>query len=208
LEICRIIYDSAGLQGEGRKRFFDIPESKISIIFERFLRNYLSEALSKEGLQVRKSFVSDWTEPADLLWGTSEHIPSISPDIVIWRGDQPLFVIDAKFYAEPVYAIERQYYGESDEDAPIRYKTHSGNLYQLISYTNYYNCDGLLIYAQTESGHFQELVRVKPRYYPPERSPRRFGFFTLDLSGNLEVFKKRMEDFTRTVLKLAHDKVS
>jgi 5-methylcytosine-specific restriction endonuclease McrBC regulatory subunit McrC len=39
LKICRFIYDAAVLTQEGEEKFFDIPENKMSEIFERFLKN-------------------------------------------------------------------------------------------------------------------------------------------------------------------------
>lgn len=59
--------------------------------------------------------------------------------------------------------------GEGKEEKE-NFKTHSHNLYQIIAYTNYYNCDGLLVYAQTESGSFEELVKINPEYYTDKDS--------------------------------------
>jgi 5-methylcytosine-specific restriction endonuclease McrBC regulatory subunit McrC len=86
---------------------------------------------------------------------------------VIWQKGDPKFVIDAKFYAK---AMNKNKWWSKDEvvgnekEERESFKTHSQNLYQIIAYTNYYNCDGLLVYAQTESGSFEELVKINPEY--------------------------------------------
>jgi 5-methylcytosine-specific restriction enzyme subunit McrC len=194
LQICRFIFDSAVLYRDGDASFLDVPEEKLSDVFERFLRNYLDEHLVSAGLRVSTSLVKKWVScesPRGLV-----HMPSICPDIVIRRGGTPRFIIDAKFYKTPVYEVRRRYSDTADKDKTAVYRTHSHNLYQLIAYTDYFNCDGLLVYAQTETGYFEEMVKIDPRYYQVKESCyRRFGFLTLDLSGELEAFKERMEGF-------------
>jgi 5-methylcytosine-specific restriction endonuclease McrBC regulatory subunit McrC len=207
LRICRFIYDSAVLAQEGEEKFFDIPENKMSEIFERFLRNYLAEKLKGERIKVNSPMPRSWVVAADELETTVSHMPSIHPDIVIWQKGVPKFVIDAKFYAKAMNINKWWSTGEvvgEEKEERESFKTHSSNLYQIIAYTNYYNCDGLLVYAQTESGSFEELVKINPRYYTDKDSCyRRFGFHTLDLSGDFEGFRTRLDDFVEQISKLA-----
>ena len=82
-------------------------------------------------------------------------------------------------------------------------------LYQIIAYTNYYNCDGLLVYAQTESGSFEELVKINPKYYTDKDSCyRRFGFYTFYLSGDFEGFRTRLDNFVEQISELASLSIS
>jgi len=207
LRICRFIYDSAVLAQEGEEKFFDIPENKMSEIFERFLRNYLTENLKGERIKVDSPNPRSWVVSADELNVKVKYIPSIHPDIVIWQKGDPKFVIDAKFYAKAMNKNKwwgrDEVVGEEKEERES-FKTHSHNLYQIIAYTNYYNCDGLLVYVQTESGSFEELVKINPEYYSDKDSCyRRFGFRTFDLSGDFEGFRTRLDDFLEQISKLA-----
>jgi len=98
--------------------------------------------------------------------------------------------------------------GEETEEKES-YKIHSQNLYQIITYTDYYNCDGFLVYAQTESDSFEELVKINPRYYTDKDSCyRKFGFCTLDLSGDFKSFRERLDDFVKQVSELASLSIS
>ncbi len=207
LRICRFIYDSAVLAQEGEEKFFDIPENKMSEIFERFLRNYLTENLKGERIKVDSPNPRSWVVSADELNVKVKYIPSIHPDIVIWQKGDPKFVIDAKFYAKAMNKNKwwgrDEVVGEEKEESKS-FKTHSHNLYQIIAYTNYYNCDGLLVYAQTESSSFEELVKINPEYYSDKDSCyRRFGFRTFDFSGDFEGFRTRLDDFVEQISKLA-----
>jgi len=206
LRICRFIYDSAVLAQEGEEKFFDIPENKMSEIFERFLRNYLTENLKGERIKVDSPNPRSWVVSADELDVKVKYIPSIHPDIVIWQKGAPKFVIDAKFYAKAINKNKwwgrDEVVGEEKEERES-FKTHSHNLYQIIAYTNYYNCDGLLVYVQTESGSFEELVKINPEYYSDKDSCyRRFGFRTFDLSGDFEGFRARLDDFLEQISEL------
>ena len=212
LRICRFIYDSAVLAQEGEEKFFDIPENKMSEIFERFLRNYLTENLKGERIKVDSPNPRSWVVSADELNVKVKYIPSIHPDIVIWQKGDPKFVIDAKFYAKAInknkWWSRNEVVGEEKEESES-FKTHSHNLYQIIAYTNYYNCDGLLVYAQTESGSFEELVKINPEYYSDKDSCyRRFGFRTFDLSGDFEGFRTRLDDFVEQISELASLSIS
>lgn len=207
LRICRFIYDSVVLFQEGEERFFDIPENKMSEIFERFLRNYLTENLKGERIKVDSPMPRSWVVAADELETTVNYIPSIHPDIVIWQKGAPKFVIDAKFYTKAMNKNRWWSTGEltgEEKEEKESYKTHSNNLYQIIAYTNYYNCDGFLVYAQTESGSFEELVKINPKYYTDKDSCyRRFGFRTFDLSGDFESFRARLDNFVEKISELA-----
>jgi len=212
LRICRFIYDSAVLYQEGVEKFFDIPENKMSEIFERFLRNYLTENLKGERIKVDSPMPKSWVIATDELEPTVNYMPSIHPDIVIWQKGAPKFVIDAKFYAKAMN--KNKWWGKNevvgeDKEEKESFKTHSHNLYQIIAYTNYYNCDGLLVYAQTESGSFEELVKINPKYYSDKDSCyRRFGFCTFDLSGDFKGFRSRLDNFVEQISKLASLSIS
>lgn len=205
LSLCRYIYYSAALKEAGEEDFLKPPEKRMSEVFEGFLRNYLAEQLYKEGFKVDKRRIQDW-----IILEESEgrsFFPDVVPDIVIWKKGIPYLIIDAKYYKEPLYKVN-QFYSSSEYDKE-KYKVHSNNLYQLITYSHVFNCDGLLIYAQAESGFFKGIGRLKPKYYPnSEISKRRYGFYTLDLSGKLEEFKNRLNNFTSMILEFMHDHVS
>jgi len=206
LKICRFIYECSVLYQEGEEDFFDIPENKMSKIFELFLRNYLSENLSGEKIEVESPQPRDWIVSADGKDAKVKHIPCIHPDIVIFQKGDPKLVIDAKFYSKPMnrnkWWSRREVVGNEKEERDS-FKTHSGNLYQIITYTDFYNCNGLLVYAQTESGSFEELVKMKPKHYnDKEVFYRKFGFKMLDLSGDFEGFKSRLDSFVKRVEEL------
>jgi len=212
LKICRFIYDSAVLAQEGDEKFFDIPEDRMSEIFERFLRNYLTENLEGERIKVDSPQPRNWVVSADELETKVNHIPSIHPDIVITQKGNPKLVIDAKFYTKAMnknkWWSRGEVVGEEKEERES-FKTHSSNLYQIIAYTNYYNCNGLLVYAQTESGSFEEMVKIKPEHYSDKKACyRKFGFQTFDLSGDFEGFKTRLDDFVKQISELASISIS
>jgi len=128
-------------------------------------------------------------------------MPSIHPDIVVWEKGVPKLVIDAKFYEKPLYKVNYpqkidEGNGEEKEDS---FKTHSHNLYQIMAYSQFLNCNGILVYAQTEQGQFEEMVYLNDSYYDENEKDkskkRQFGFCTLDLTGNFEEFKNRMDEF-------------
>lgn len=193
LRLCRFIYDSAVLRQPGEKEFWDIPDSKMSEVFERFLRSYLAESLVKEGYRVDKGGALSWVLPVDER-ERALYIPGIHPDIIIWEKGRPKFIIDAKFYKRPVYQVDAGYSEEVADEKPKTYKTHSHNLYQLIAYTDYFNCSGILVYVQTQTGFFHEMVRLNPKYYSDQDLCfRRFGFRTLDLAGEVEDLRERMK---------------
>jgi len=207
LKICRFIYDSAVLYQEGDEKFFDIPENKMSKIFELFLKNYLTENLRGEKIEIKSPQPRDWIVSADNIESKVKHIPSIHPDIVINQMGDPKLVIDAKFYTKAMnknkWWSRGEVVGEEKEERES-FKTHSHNLYQIITYSDFFNCNGLLVYAQTESGSFEEMVKMNPKHYNDKESCyRKFGFQTLDLSGDFEDFRKRLDGFTVSISELA-----
>lgn len=212
LKICRFIYDSAVLYQEGDENFFDIPENKMHKIFEIFLRNYLTENLKGEKVEVDSPNPRDWVVSADKFDTKVRHIPSIHPDIVITQKGNPKLVIDAKFYTKAMNKNKWWNRGEvvgEEKEERDSFKTHNGNLYQIITYSDFFNCNGLLVYAQTESGSFEELVKMKPKYYSDKESCyRKFGFQTLDLSGDFIDFRERLEGFLEKISTLASLNIS
>lgn len=197
LSLCRFIYLCAALKEIGEEEFLEPPEERMSEIFEGFLRNYLAEKLYADGYSVDKRRVQDWIVLEESHG--SSFFPEIRPDIIIWDTGVPRLIIDAKYYKIPLYKVEQFYVtARPDEE---RYKVHSHNLYQIIAYTSFFNCDGLLVYAQTKTGHFKGIGRIKGDYYPnKEIIKRKFGFYTLDLSGSLEEFKERMIKFVYMIM--------
>lgn len=197
LALCRLIYDSSGLQKLGELEMFDLDEKEMNNLFEEFLRNYLREELEEEGLLVSKKAESHWTIKAGTEASTS-YMPRIEPDIVVGKKESPGLILDAKFYAKPVYRTGARFENKESEN----YKTKSHNLYQIFTYCSFYNCDGLLVYAQTKQGHFAEQVKINPVYYSEGSQPEfDFGFYTLDLSGSLSEFQERMNGFVEGVKK-------
>jgi 5-methylcytosine-specific restriction enzyme subunit McrC len=201
LYLCKMIYESGLLYHRGIEKFIDIPERKLNQIFERFLRNFLAEKLGSLSYQVEeRQFQSNtWLQGRDEA--SVKYMPAIHPDIVVWEKGVPKFVIDAKFYEKPLYKVNYpqeidEGNGEEKEDS---FKTHSHNLYQIMAYTQYLNCNGILVYAQTEQGQFEEMVYLNDSYYDENEKDkskkRQFGFCTLDLTGNFEEFKNRMDEF-------------
>jgi len=197
LSLCRYIYYCSVLKKMGEEEFLEPPEERMNEIFEGFLRNYLAEKLYRNGYRVDKKRVQDWVILEESQG--SSFFPEIRPDIVIWKEGVPRLVMDAKYYKIPLYKVE-QFYSTAGDNRD-RYKVHSNNLYQLITYTLFFNCDGLLVYAQTESGFFKGVGRIKPDYYFDKKiSKQKFGFYTLDLSGSLDEFKERMNKFVDMII--------
>ena len=234
LSLCQYIYYYLLMteveEGRGVK-FTDFPEERMSEIFEEFLRNYLMEKLYKEGYRVKKQRASRWIELIEQEGYPYSLFPEIQPDIVIYDGERPILVIDAKYYKHPL-GLAAGYYrigkgeeeGErggggsgggkleiqstiSDSDIEIkkRYKAHSANLYQIISYTSYFNCHGLLVYALAEGSYFKSFGRISENYYQREGYTlgRKIGLYALDLGGRLEDFLERMKDFSDMVVAYA-----
>lgn len=207
LYLCKIIYESGLLYHKGIEKFIDIPEEKLNQIFERFLRNFIADKLGSNGYQVNeRTFTSNiWLSREDKE--QVKHMPAIHPDIIIWEKDIPKLVIDAKFYEKPLYKVD-YYPQEVDEENEknISYKTHSHNLYQIMAYSQFLNCNGILVYAQTEQGQFEEMVYLNDSYYGENEKDKirkkQFGFCTLDLTGNLEEFKNRMDKFIIKIKKI------
>jgi len=83
IQLFNQLYNSAVLAQEREEKFYDIPENKMSEIFERFLRNYLAEKLKGERIKVDSPMPKSWVVVADELETTVNHMPSIHPDIVI-----------------------------------------------------------------------------------------------------------------------------
>ena len=51
---------------------------------------------------------------------------------------------------------------------------------------------------------FEELVKINPEYYSDKDSCyRRFGFHTLDLSGDFKSFKTKLDNFVEQISELA-----
>ena len=75
-----------------------------------------------------------------------------------------------------------------------------------MAYSQFLNCNGLLLYAQTQMGAFEEMVYLNPKYYDEgekqKSEKKQFGFYTLDLSGDFEDFKGRMDTFVQRVTEL------
>ena len=202
LYLCKIIFESGLLYHRGIEKIIDIPEGKLNQIFERFLRNFLAEKLGEVGYQVdERQFQSNtWLIREDKE--QVKHMPAIHPDIIVWENRIPKLVIDAKFYNKPLYKVD--YYSQeidedNEEEKEDSYKTHSHNLYQIMAYSQFLNCNGILVYAQTEQGQFEEMVYLNPNYYDEgdkdKSRKRQFGFCTLDLTGDFEEFKYRMDNF-------------
>lgn len=206
LYLCKIIYDSGLLYHRGEEKFIDIPEGKLNQIFERFLRNFLSEKLKYKGYKINdKLFESNtWLSREDQ--NNVKFMPAIHPDIIIWEKGDPKFVIDAKFYKKPLYIANIYDQNENSEKENDVYKTHSHNLYQIIAYSQFLNCSGLLVYAQTQQGAFEEMVYLNSKYYDEgekqDSEKKQFGFCTLDLSGGFREFKERMDSFVQRITEL------
>ena len=200
INLCYFIFLSAAIYQNGSKKFLDIPEGKLSKIFEIFLRNYLSEQLAQDDFKVSNPSSHDWL--VDLSGEKTKYMPSIQPDIVIFKSEKPTLVIDAKFYGDPVYRVTRYNTGDiiSRDSQDYKYKTHSGNIYQILAYSNFYNCNGLLVYAQAESGPFYEKARLNQQHYIHPIDNPHIGFCTLDLTGDLLFFQQRLKIFVEKVI--------
>jgi len=197
LSLCHYIYRRSILKIEGEDEFVEPSDDKLSEIFERFLRNYLAEHLGVKGVRVDKTTILDWLK-SEYPKGTS-CFPSIKPDIVIWKNHKPCLVIDAKFYKSPVYKIMS--WPTEREEIDERYKTHSHNIYQIIAYSEYFNCDGWIVYAQTESGPLNEVAQINRKHYINGTISRHnYRIFTIDLTGELDELKARMNKFKSMVI--------
>jgi len=179
LIICRIIYDVAELNRIEHTDFVNIPEDKMNIIFERFLRTYLAEKLIPTGYTVGSEKVGKdkWLQES-IRVGT-DVAPGMSPDIVIRKEGIPVFVIDAKCYTTPV-AVSRF---DSSE------KAHNSNLNQIGMYTEHYDCNGLLIYPEAGTAIFQMW---NPKKHTGEVFKRKIGLATIKANTSLAEFKDEM----------------
>jgi 5-methylcytosine-specific restriction enzyme subunit McrC len=197
INLCKLIFDRKALDKSGEIFGFGLPDNKKARIFETFLHNYLHDEFEKAPITVKPEKKKGWIERES----DRDYIPGIQPDIVVREEDTPVMVLDAKFYKKAVKS--GQYEGKDNQ------KTHSKNLYQILSYINYYNCDGMLVYAQTERGHFEQMAKINDEHYADQGPDREFGFYTLDLSGGLDQLRKSMEQLRAEVSKrfMAESKV-
>lgn len=181
INICKWLYEVKGWQVGNEEKGLSWNEQE-NVIFERFLRNYLKENL--KNYKVKASRANNWL---DIVEGRGIYFQSINPDIVIYKQNEPVFVLDAKFYGKG--AVRKGRFNNQITD--------SHNLYQLISYLNFYNCDGLLVYAQAKNKKVKELVRINDHNYKqinPENRFR-FGFTNINLGGELEELKEELDEF-------------
>jgi len=102
------------------------------------------------------------------------------------------------------FNIMWKYESKFCERLKSRASGHAFNVYNPVIWGAYLNCDSLLVYAQTETGPFEELVKINPVYYTnKDLCYRQFGFLTLDLTGDSEEFKGRMNNFADQIKNLA-----
>ena len=143
LDVCQLLYrclipDEA--TGQLVFRNFIRDERRMRGLFERFVRNFLRREqrdfrVEAEALRWEETTCS----PVDLAF-----LPRMRTDVTLRRPGRT-FVIDAKFYREPL----QQHRG--------RWTVRSGHLYQLFAYLRNFaargqaaaEIDGMLLYPQT-----------------------------------------------------------
>lgn len=190
IKICKWIYEMEGWSQVGEEKGLKI-DREMNMIFESFLRNYLSEKMTN--YKVKATAERKWTTKIE---GLGNYIPSIKPDIVIFKDNKPVYLLDAKFYKKGAVKNNNYNTREGEEN----FKTLSHNLYQLISYLSFYNCDGLLVYAQAREDNFEQIAKISPKYYLPGREPsNKFGFKTINLGGDIKSLKSRLSNFSDSI---------
>lgn len=139
-------------------------DDQMSSLYERFLLEYYR--FHHPDLTPAGSYV-DWDVDPEVSLGV-EQLPAMRTDVTLRSGTRTL-IIDAKFYGK---SMQTNRWGKST--------VHSGNLYQVLSYTK--NADvlrdgsvsGLLLYARTSADQQPALDTVI--------QGNRIGARTLDLS--------------------------
>lgn len=140
IDLCKLILKDLIVSDEkGNNKFKEfLDDSKISTIYENFIKAYYRKHYPKLNARSKKLYLTD--KP------TSSNIPIMKTDITLEYNNKML-IIDAKFYNK---ILNKNYYINSN------FKTISNsNLYQIITYVD--NQDpykenkvyGLLLYAQT-----------------------------------------------------------
>jgi 5-methylcytosine-specific restriction enzyme subunit McrC len=150
LKICRLVYESLlPTERRGELKFVDFvrDHQRLSIIFERFVRNFYSTeqdlyTVARDTLK----WHGVWTDVA------GKHLPSMITDMSLSSQEiNKKIIIDTKFFHQ---ALSK---GQHSEDELVR----SGNLYQLMCYiqnsraTSELEHEGMLLYPST--GHHHNL---------------------------------------------------
>jgi 5-methylcytosine-specific restriction enzyme subunit McrC len=167
LDLCELIYRNTSFDNDcGTKRFtgFTVDMNKV---FEWFVFKLLQHALSDDVVQ--RSTKANWALSLD----HTNHLPELQPDIVVRNK----LVIDAKYYSSPL--------NERD-------KLHSPNLYQLTSYMQAYNLNGMLVYPQNG-------VAFNHRYRIDERV---FCVKTINLAGSVMDLQESVNDLVNAVKRM------
>ncbi len=157
IDLCKLIFTSSYFSSLNNTYIFSSYLVDMNKLFETFIYKYLKEKL--KGFRIsRQSKRDKWAE------GCSSVLPSIIPDIVINKK----LVIDTKYYKDILN--ERQ-------------KLRSGNLYQLLSYMQIINVNGLLIYPKNNED-VDYIFRLE--------NGKLFRVISVDLSGSISDFKDNM----------------
>ena len=123
--LCRSIYDASTYEESGAQVEFSGYMVSMERLFEQFVFGAISRAFGGVTKQSRRNA---WAG------GDTRYLPSIMPDIVI----RDRLIIDAKYYR-----------GVLDENGKVR----SGHIYQMHTYMQALDLDGVLVYplAQDET---------------------------------------------------------
>lgn len=175
IELCRFVWDNLLLsETEGtRKTGIFSDKQKLHALYENFIRAYYNRHYP--ALHAQKKGIA-W----DLDPGVERPsaLPQMETDITLIHGEKTL-IIDAKFYGR---AMQEQWGKET---------FHSANLYQIFAYVKNEdrartgNVSGMLLYAKTKDGAA-----------PDDEfsiAGNRFEVRTLDLSGDFELIKARLD---------------
>jgi 5-methylcytosine-specific restriction enzyme subunit McrC len=125
IDLCYLIYRNLRLTDDTGINPFSGYLVNMNRLFQDFILKSLISLFPSEKISPSRKL--SWAIPLK----NSENLPVLEPDILI----EGKYVIDAKYYNSPI----------ND-----RNKFHSEHLYQLITYMQSYNLNGMLVYPEND----------------------------------------------------------
>lgn len=163
-------------QSDGSARLMDfLDEQRMHRLYEKFILEYY-----------RREHPELTANASQIAWqlddGEGAMLPVMQTDIMLSQGDKVL-IIDAKYYA---HSTQVQFGAHT---------LHSGNMYQIFTYVKNkeaelagqpHQVSGMLLYAKTDEEIFPDNEY--------SMSGNTIGVKTLDLSGDFDAIRDRLED--------------
>lgn len=195
IKICELLYKSLKPNKEtGRYNFDKINEDWLSVIFEKFIKNFYIEHLKNVKVHSPKM---KWFNVKPWLENTNDGklLPELRTDIVIDNKESNYkLIIDAKFY--PNVLAKPQVFGAEKSNKDLKDQNNEGNLkfkrdhiFQLFAYLKNFDLE------ENQNKNEKNKVEVSGMLlYPLNGTPASYAFKLHDYKFRIQTIDLNQDD--------------